>query len=608
MRTAFSIVLGLAALAAGISLLVDHGSGVGAAAGLMLGALLGPARIAGVDFRQWLRNPGTPSELGDDSPIGLMRSGFAALWISAALAFVVLVVATVSVWMPAAACPIVDPSPVLGVLPDRFYLPEMVRSFADFLNDCSATPATVKLAGGAVVGLVAAQAVVDSTWRLGLVFGVPRPVRPQDYLSSHRVQRVRPKVNHPGRRRIIVCCDGTWNRPESRRETNVVRLVRAIVPDDQGTAQIVHYHQGVGTGNFIDRIAGGGAGVGLSASVKACYGFLVDNYREHDEIFLFGFSRGAYVARALGGLIGRVGMMRKHEMERFADVWDWYWQEDAQRNRAVLDYLAPDRHGDVDIECIGVWDTVGALGIPGSRFCAKTFAFHETALGPHVRHAFQALAIDELRGNFQGAVWVPPAAERVEAPAEPDQQAPQGPEQVLEQVWFPGVHSNVGGGYPRHGLSDAAFLWMLSKLRGHRLLGVDDHSIVAQLDDEPTERYPAGAMQDSRTRIWRLIGCPVPRPVCIISDTERVHESAWQRQAANANSVPDRDIYKRWRRRTWLAAMNDPQGPPPILPVARSAIEADYARRAYVMRARPMANIPEKLDICSWLMRLVGAR
>lgn len=607
MRTAFAIVLGLAALAAGISVVVDHGSGVGAAAGLMLGVLLGPARIAGVDFRQWLRNPGTPSELGDDSPIGLMRSGFAAVGGSAALAFAALVVATASAWMPVAACPSVDASAVLGILPDRLYLPDMVRTFVGFLNDCSATPAMVKLAGGAVVGLVAAQAVVDATWRLGLVFGVPHPARPRQYLSSHRAQRVRTKEDRPGRRRIIVCCDGTWNRPESRRETNVVRLVRAIAPDDQGTAQIVHYHQGVGTGNFIDRIAGGGAGIGLSASVKACYGFLVDNYRPHDDIFLFGFSRGAYVVRALGGLIGTVGMVRKYEMERFADVWDWYWQEKAQRNVAVLDYLAPDRYRDVDIECIGVWDTVGALGIPGSRFCAKTYAFHETALGPHVRYALQALAIDETRGNFQGAVWVSPAApEGAEAPAEPDQKAPREPEQVLEQVWFPGVHSNIGGGYPRHGLSDAAFLWMLSKLEEHQLLALDQRSIVAQLDDEPTERYPAGAMQDSRTRVWRLVGCPVPRPICIISDTERVHESAWERRDALARLVPDRDIYKRWRRRGWLEAMDGP--PPPALQVERSPFEMNYAEEAGLMRARPTPNIPRKRDVCSWLMHFFGAR
>jgi len=237
----------------------------------------------------------------------------------------------------------------------------------------------------------------------------------------------------------------------------VVRLVRAIEPQRDGVDQIVHYHEGVGTGDFVDRAFGGGAGVGLAASVKACYGFLVDNYKDHDEIFLFGFSRGAYVARALAGLIGTVGLMRKHEMDRFGHMWNWYWQK--TRDLDVLHQIAPDRKQHVDIECVGVWDTVGALGIPGSRLCASAYQFFQAELGPHVRHAFQGLAIDERRGNFQGAVWVPYDVERARsaranaqanAHLAEDQKDEAAPRQVIRQVWFPGVHSNVGGGYPQH--------------------------------------------------------------------------------------------------------------------------------------------------------------
>ena len=271
-------------------------------------------------------------------------------------------------------------------------------------------------------------AVTEMIWHLGLARGVPPPAAPapRDYLAAQPLPHVRAKVPHPGRRRLIVCCDGTWNWPDGKRETNVVRILRALKPDDDGIAQIVHYHEGVGTGNFLDRLAGGSTGIGLSASVKACYGFLVDNYEEHDEIFLFGFSRGAFVMRSLAGFIGEIGMLRKREMQRFAEVWNWYWQDKSKRQSAQLDQLAPDRHRDVDIECIGVWDTVGALGIPGSRLCAAAFEFHETALGPHVRHAFQALAIDERRGNFQGAVWVPfdPRRRRRGAAAAPQSAGP----------------------------------------------------------------------------------------------------------------------------------------------------------------------------------------
>jgi uncharacterized protein (DUF2235 family) len=175
------------------------------------------------------------------------------------------------------------------------------------------------------------QVVVELTWRAGLRYGVSNNDTPASaaylFLAEQQPPLLRPKRTHERFRRLIVCCDGTWNWPESKRETNIVRLVRAILPEANGVAQIVHYHQGVGTGNFVDRIAGGGAGVGLTASVKACYGFLADNYKENDEIFLFGFSRGAYIARALGGLIGAIGIMQKREMNRFSDVWNWCWQE-----------------------------------------------------------------------------------------------------------------------------------------------------------------------------------------------------------------------------------------------------------------------------------------
>src|SRR5262245_48072116 len=131
-------------------------------------------------------------------------------------------------------------------------------------------------------------------------------------------------------RRLIVCCDGTWNRAdwEGGTATNVVRIARAIVPMAAGAApgapaipQIVHYHPGVGTGNQVDRLLGGGLGLGLSQNVRDAYAFLVNNHAPGDQIFLFGFSRGAYTARALGGLIGTIGLLRKQQMGGFQDAW-----------------------------------------------------------------------------------------------------------------------------------------------------------------------------------------------------------------------------------------------------------------------------------------------
>lgn len=134
-------------------------------------------------------------------------------------------------------------------------------------------------------------------------------------------------------RRLIICCDGTWNRAdwEGGTATNVIRIARAIksVGISRDTAkseipQIVYYHAGVGTGNRQDRILGGALGLGLSKNVRDTYAFLVNNYAPGDEIFLFGFSRGAFTARTLGGMIGSIGLLRKEQMGAFLDAWAYH--------------------------------------------------------------------------------------------------------------------------------------------------------------------------------------------------------------------------------------------------------------------------------------------
>jgi hypothetical protein len=520
--------------------------------GLLLGALLGPARIAGVDFRQWLRDPATPSEMRDDTAIGLMRGVYHLLAGSALLTLLAYILIKM-IWR------------------EGFW-------------------AGLALAGGALVAVLLMQAASEMVWRLGLWLHLPAPGNRREVWFQREPPLLPPRKARPERyRRLIICCDGTWNWPESRRETNVVRLLRAITPEHDRGAQIVHYHQGVGTGNLIDRIVGGGSGVGLSASVKACYGFLVDNYREGDEIFLFGFSRGAYVVRALGGMIGKVGLLNKWEMDRFSEAWDWYWRPRRLRRSSQLDEIAPARRKEIEIECIGVWDTVGALGIPGSRFCAASYAFHDTELGTAVRHAFQALAIDERRGNFQAAVWMPSAksAARTDCAGVP---------QVLRQMWFPGVHSNIGGGYPEHGLSDTALLWMLAQLEAHQLLALDRQTVADSLDRN--EGYPGGKLQDSRSLFWKLLGCPMPRPVGFCSHTELIHDSVRKRTGAAA--VPQGDVYKHPRRAAWAAKAQNV--------AARGQFEADLP--AMTPRARP--NSPKLAlrppDFCTRILRQISPK
>src|SRR5437588_3399030 len=130
-------------------------------------------------------------------------------------------------------------------------------------------------------------------------------------------------------KRLIVCCDGTWNDSDDGNEfTNVSRLAWAVEPLDArngNIAQIVYYQSGVGTGgDLFSKLGGGGVGLGLSRNVRDAYAFLANNYAPGDEIFLFGFSRGAYTARSIGGVIGYAGLVHKSGMDRFSHLWEGY--------------------------------------------------------------------------------------------------------------------------------------------------------------------------------------------------------------------------------------------------------------------------------------------
>jgi len=186
--------------------------------------------------------------------------------------------------------------------------------------------------------------------------------------------------------------------------------------------------------------------------------------------------------------------MSDRDMGSFDEVWDWYRLPEKQRKVADLDRRFPARLRDVRIKCLGVWDTVGSLGIPPNRWlrgwkpCEETYRFHNVILGTHVDHAFQALAIDEQRLAFQPAIWTR------------DPEAP--PEQEIRQVWFPGVHSDIGGGYTQHGASDLALLWMVSRVAP--LLNLDLQGLSQELDC--SEPHGAGTLHDTFTGAWRYLG------------------------------------------------------------------------------------------------------
>jgi len=329
-------------------------------------------------------------------------------------------------------------------------------------------------------------------------------------------------------KRLVVCCDGTWNDSDDGNDfTNVSRLAWAIAPSDARNGdipQIVYYQSGVGTGgDLFSKLGGGGVGLGLSRNVRDAYAFLANNYADGDEIFLFGFSRGAYTARSIGGLIGYAGLIHKRDMDRFSTLWEGYRLRDKVASTDPRPQFA-DRHDPVAIKCVGVWDTVGALGVPGhlDKVFTSFYEFHDTGLGAHVANAFHALALDETRDDFKPTLWT---QEPVSAQSG----------QVLKQVWFAGVHSNIGGGYPEHGLSDITLAWMVSEISS--LLALDFDYLKSRRDMR--NLWSLGRLYDSAGPAWELLGTSPRTPFGYGANTnEKIHPSVPDRLNAAANAVP----------------------------------------------------------------------
>lgn len=263
-------------------------------------------------------------------------------------------------------------------------------------------------------------------------------------------------------KRLVICCDGTWNKPDNECITNIEKIARTIQTDPAmcgGVAQLVLYVGGVGIGYKLDRLLGGAFGSGLFNNVKTAYRFLALNYEPGDEIFVFGFSRGAYTARSLVGMIGLVGLLTRRSLidDKLPEAVSRY-QRKSPKGRSYgqsnEEFKRDFGHAETPTKFLGVFDTVGALGVPGVM--PKDHHFHDIKLGDSVLWARQALAIDEGRMTFEPCLWDAPFS-----PANPDR---------VKQVWFEGAHSDVGGGYPETGLSDTALLWMAGEASSQGLV------------------------------------------------------------------------------------------------------------------------------------------
>lgn len=268
-------------------------------------------------------------------------------------------------------------------------------------------------------------------------------------------------------KRIVICADGTWNlrdqidqKSGKRRPTNVTKVARAVrARSAQGVDQIVFYHDGLGTAGGLDKITGGAFGAGIENNIRNLYRNILYNFEPNDEIYMFGFSRGAFTVRSLAGFMKLVGLLQKDDDYYLPEIYDCYeqrkgpgtpeWQHAFHRVKGTLP-CPP-------IRFIGVWDTVGALGAPGwiGKFLNRNkYAYHDVGLGPHIENAYHALAIDERRRPFKPDLWNRPADWRGN----------------LEQAWFAGVHSNVGGSYAPDGLANEALHWIVEKAEA---LGLD---------------------------------------------------------------------------------------------------------------------------------------
>jgi len=350
-------------------------------------------------------------------------------------------------------------------------------------------------------------------------------------------------------KRIIICADGTWNRPEKDIKkdfpTNVLKLARAISPESKdGVDQVVFYDWGLGSYN--DKFSAGTFGKGINKNIKDSYRFIVQNYALGDELYFFGFSRGAYTVRSLSGFLNNCGILRNAHANRINQAFEMYKSPDIHPRdetskkfrdkycvKAKVDSLSTEEKkkysddGHPKIHFIGVWDTVGALGIPFSvlGFLNEEHMFHDNKIGPNMLYARHAMAIDEKRDDFQPTVWK------------------QRPGVDIQQVWFSGVHSDVGGGYtPDKGgivAADYPLEWISGEAAKVGLV-LSGH-LASRL-----KQSHAATLHDSKRGIYKVAGTHV-RTILAHLD---IHESVKARWDADPSYRPKK-LKKRVDKSGW---------------------------------------------------------
>ncbi|AWN38852.1 DUF2235 domain-containing protein [Methylobacterium radiodurans] len=340
-------------------------------------------------------------------------------------------------------------------------------------------------------------------------------------------------------KRLAIFLDGTWNTLGNN--TNVWRLKSLC--DPAAPDQHVYYGQGVGT-RLLEKWRGGVGGHGLDDEILDAYAWLVQIYEPSDAIFIFGFSRGAYAARSLSGLIAKCGVLRPGAPLSLEQLYARYRRGNEKTIRTLLGapanapssleerWVAACCHA-ADIEFVGVFDTVGSMGSPVSSLSSRIarYRFLDTHLYRWNRRAFHALALDEHRRSFEPTFWTRTIENTTPA---------AGPTRSLDEVeqrWFVGAHANVGGGYPSDILAQAPLKWLMDKaaLAGLRFrpgFETDASDATAPIADSYAQFMPAPL---------RMIARPFDRPV---GSPPRVGST---KTTSRINETIDGSVFERWR-------------------------------------------------------------
>ncbi len=299
-------------------------------------------------------------------------------------------------------------------------------------------------------------------------------------------------------KRIIACSDGTWNRPNKVEEgqkirTNVQKIFDYMERrDKKEVIQLKYYDEGIGAqGNKLTQYFNGATGRGIDENIQDVYKIISWNYIPGDEIFLFGFSRGAYTARSVAGFIHKCGILKSNDLELIGEAYKLYRNTKIHAHDPKAKEFRDRYSYPPIIKFIGVWDTVGSLGLPLHWFQwynKKRYAFCDVKLSEHIDQAYHALAVDEKRKTFLPTLW-----------KQKEEILKLNPNQVLQQRWFPGVHSNVGGGYAKEGLADISLEWMIEKAREAGIC-FDEEWIKNDVKPDHKDK-----LYDSRSLLFKLM-------------------------------------------------------------------------------------------------------